>query len=84
MVIRQLQTELEETRVMVKTGVTDGLNTEITDGLNEGQEVALPASVASRWARGPGQQGGPPGQSFQRGVQMSAFRMSGAGGGGRR
>ncbi|MBX7246091.1 MAG: efflux RND transporter periplasmic adaptor subunit [Candidatus Sumerlaeaceae bacterium] len=66
-------------RVPVKTGLTDGVNTEIVEGLKEGDEVNIPASVLSRWARG-GQQGGAGG--FSRGMQMGAFRMSGAGGGG--
>lgn len=71
------------TRTPVKTGLTDGLNTEITEGIAEGQNVALSGSIQSRWARsqgGPGGAGG--GASLTRGMQMSAFRMSGAGGGG--
>jgi HlyD family secretion protein len=67
-------------RVQVKTGLTDGLNTEITEGLTEGQEIAMPASMQSRWARGPGDQAGG-GQSFGRGMQRAAFSMSGGFGG---
>lgn len=67
-------------KVVVKTGITDGLNMEILDGIAEGQELALPSSLQSKWVQG---QGGP---SLQRGMQSAAFRMSGMGrgGGGRR
>ena len=52
----------------------------------EGQEVAFSTTVQSRWAQsggpqGPGGQRG--GRSFDRGVQMMGYRMSGAGAGGR-
>lgn len=72
------------TRKQVTTGLTDGLNTEIAAGLEENQEVALPSSVQSRWARGPGGPGGAGGQNFSRGLQRAAYSMSGAGRGGRR
>lgn len=66
------------TRQQIKTGLTDGLNTEILEGLKENNEVAMPASMQSRWARGGDQSGG--GQNFSRGMQRAAFSMSGAGG----
>lgn len=72
------------TRVQVKTGLTDGLNTEVTEGLAEGAEVALPASVASRWARGPGDAAAGSGQNFSRGMQRAAWSMSGSGASGGR
>jgi multidrug efflux pump subunit AcrA (membrane-fusion protein) len=71
------------TRERVKIGITDGLYTEIVEGLTEGQEVALPASVQSRWVQG--MAGGPGGRQggagFDRGMRMATFRLSGAGGG---
>ena len=73
-------------RVPVKTGLTDGLRTEITEGLKEGQEVAVPATVQSRWAQGgPGSGSGGPGSggNFSRGMQRAAWGLSGAGGGSR-
>jgi HlyD family secretion protein len=74
-------------RVPVKTGLTDGLYTEITEGLKEGQEVVIGSTVQSRWsqagqdqanagAQGKQRSGG---QNFSRGVQRAAFGLSGAG-----
>jgi multidrug efflux pump subunit AcrA (membrane-fusion protein) len=50
--------------VPVQTGLTDGRNTEITSGLQEGDTVVLPAAGAARpagGAGGPGGGGGPGG-----------------------
>jgi HlyD family secretion protein len=72
-------------RKQVKIGITDGLQTEIVEGVTEGEEVIVPSTVQSRWvqgqAGGPGQRGG---ANFDRGMRMATFRLSGAGGGGRR
>lgn len=83
-------------RVPVQTSITDGLQTEVTEGLTENQEVVVPSSVASRWAQGGPGQGGPgaggpggqrtAGQNFSRGMQGAIWRLSspgGSGGGGR-
>lgn len=68
----------------VKTALTDGLFTEIADGLKEGEEVSLPSILQSKWAQSQTQQGGPGqrtgAQNFQRGMQRAAFGLSGAGG----
>ena len=73
----------KSTSVTIETGLTDGVYTEILDGLTTGQEVAVPLAVQSRWAKDPNQQGG---QSFARGMQRAAFmaapRPGGGGGGG--
>lgn len=67
------------TRVQVKTGLTDGLNTEILEGLEEGKEVAAPSGMVSRFARGPGGEpgagGSNSGQNFNRGLQRAARTM---------
>jgi len=72
-------------RRQVTTGITDGLQTEIVEGLKEGEEVILPSSIQSRWAKGQnGQQGGQQGQrggaSFDRGLRAASIRLSGGGG----
>ncbi|MCX7718264.1 MAG: efflux RND transporter periplasmic adaptor subunit [Candidatus Sumerlaeaceae bacterium] len=69
----------QTTTVAIKTGLTDGLRTEILEGLEENAEVAVPAIVQSRWARQDGQQGQ---QTFARGMQRAAFMSSRPGGGG--
>jgi HlyD family secretion protein len=61
-------------RKPVKTGITDGLQTEIVEGLKEGEEVLVPATIQSRWVQG--QAGG---ANFDRGMRMATFRLSGAG-----
>lgn len=82
----ELQAGPEKTRRQrIKPGLTDGINTEIESGVEEGQEIALPATLQSRWVQGQadargGRQGGP---NFQRGMQMATMRLSGAGRGGR-
>jgi HlyD family secretion protein len=70
------------TRTQIKTGLTDGLNTEIVEGIKEGDEIAMPSSMQSRWAKGPGDQAGGQqgGQNFNRGLQRAAWSMSGSGG----
>lgn len=71
-------------RLPVKTGITDGLMTEIAEGVSEGQEVLVPSSVQSRWVQGQAGGAGQRGANFDRGMRMATFRLSGAGGGGRR
>src|SRR5690606_1600175 len=39
-------------KTAIKPGITDGLNTEILSGVEEGDLVLAPASMQSRWARG--------------------------------
>jgi HlyD family secretion protein len=66
------------TRVAVKTGITDGLNTEIISGVKEGDKIIIPSSMQSRWAKGgEGDQGkGGAGQNFSRGMQRAAYGLS--------
>jgi hypothetical protein len=45
--------------IVVKTGITDGVNTEILDGLSDGTPVVTSTLAASAKAGGFG--GGPPG-----------------------
>ncbi len=71
-------------RKPVKTGITDGLQTEIVEGLAEGNEVLVPGTVQSRWVQGQGGPGQRGRANFDRGMRMATFRLSGAGGGGRR
>lgn len=66
----------EGIRTPVKPGITDGLNTEILEGVKEGDEVMLSGGTQSRWAKDPSQAGAS-GQSFSRGLQGAAFRMGG-------
>ncbi len=68
-------------RKPVKTGITDGLQTEIVEGLKEGEEVVVPANIQSRWVQGQGGPGQRGGANFDRGMRMATFRLSGAGGG---
>lgn len=70
-------------RTEIKPGITDGLNTEIISGLSEGDEVVIPTSIQSRWARG---EGADSGGGLSSGMRSAAFRLgSGSrGGGGRR
>lgn len=66
------------TRREIEPGITDGLNTEIVSGLEEGEKVLMPQTSASRWARpgGPGGGGrGGSGGGLGRGLQRAAFRM---------
>ena len=66
----------------VSIGITDGLNTEVIEGVQEGQEVALPAVLQSRWVQGQqGQQQG--GANLTRGMQRATMSLGGVGGGGR-
>lgn len=67
---------------VVKIGLTDGINTEIIEGVAENQEVAVPTSLQSKWARSQANgQGGPnQGQNFNRGMQMATMRLGGVGG----
>lgn len=72
------------TRTMsrVSIGITDGLNTEVLEGVEEGQQVALPAVLQSRWVQGQqAQQGGP---NLSRGMQRATMSLGGVGRGGRR
>lgn len=70
-------------RQKVKIGLTDGLNTEIVEGVAENQEVATPSSLQSKWAQGGAGQGQGQGQgqgaSLDRGMRMATMRLSGAG-----
>lgn len=72
-------------RTMIKPGITDGLNTEIISGVEEGDKVILGGSVQSRWARGGGGPGGPGGSAsggssnFNRGLQSAAYRLGRSG-----
>ncbi len=59
-------------RTEIKPGITDGLNTEILSGLNEGDEVIIPSSVQSRWARGASAGGG---SGISSGMRSAAYRM---------
>lgn len=68
-------------RKPVKIGITDGLQTEIVEGVKEGEEVMVPTTVQSRWVQGA--QGQRSGANFDRGMRMATFRLSGAGRGGR-
>jgi macrolide-specific efflux system membrane fusion protein len=51
----------------IKTGITDYVNTEVTDGLSEGEKVIVPqgtdtsSTTTSQWPGMPGGQGGMPG-----------------------
>lgn len=63
------------TRREIKPGITDGLNTEVAEGLEEGETVLMPTSMQSRWARGGGGPGGGGGSDLGRGMQRAAFRM---------
>jgi HlyD family secretion protein len=71
-------------RKQVTTGITDGLQTEIVEGVNEGEEVIVPSGIQSRWVQGqngqPGQQGQRGGANFDRGLRAASFRLSGGGG----
>ncbi len=73
-------------KTAIKPGITDGLNTEIVSGVEEGDLVLAPASMQSRWARGGegGGRGGPGGGGLTRGMQSAAFRLGSSGGGGGR
>jgi multidrug efflux pump subunit AcrA (membrane-fusion protein) len=44
--VQVIKGTVTETR-NVKTGITDGTNTEITDGLTEGEQVAYTSSTSS-------------------------------------
>ncbi|MGC8741603.1 MAG: efflux RND transporter periplasmic adaptor subunit [Candidatus Sumerlaeaceae bacterium] len=68
-------------RKPVKTGITDGLQTEIIEGVKEGEEVLVPTTIQSRWVQGQGGPGQRSGANFDRGMRMATFRLSGAGGG---
>ena len=59
---------------MIKIGITDGLNTEILEGLEEGEEVLLPAVLQSKWVQGQQQAGG--GNNLQRGMQRATYSLS--------
>ena len=83
-------TTTTKTKQRIEIGITDGLNTEILAGLEEGDEVCVPDLAQSRWSQGMAGQGGQGGQrgGFSRGMQRATFSLSGAGrgpgGGGRR
>jgi len=71
-------------KTKIKPGITDGLNTEVIEGVSEGDRVMIPSSQQSRWAKGPGGPGGAgasSGENFNRGLRSAAFRMSSGGGG---
>ena len=75
-------------RLKIKPGITDGLNTEIAEGLEENQEIAVSSTMQSRWARSAdGGAGGAGASNFNRGLQRAAFSVGGGGsrggGGGR-
>ena len=59
---------------MIKIGITDGLNTEILEGVKEGEEVLIPAVLQSKWVQGQQQAGG--GNNLQRGMQRATFSLS--------
>jgi HlyD family secretion protein len=58
-------------KVIVQTGLTNGTNTEITQGLEEGQTVVIPTRAATTSAQATqaagSQQGGPTFQFFEGG-----------------
>ncbi|PKO19361.1 hypothetical protein CVU37_03995 [candidate division BRC1 bacterium HGW-BRC1-1] len=58
----------------IKIGITDGINTEILEGLSENDDVLLPAVLASKWVQGQAQAGG--GNNLQRGMQRATFSLS--------
>ncbi|MEO6036530.1 MAG: hypothetical protein ABIQ35_14870, partial [Verrucomicrobiota bacterium] len=51
------ETVIEPKAIQIKTGITDGLSTEVLEGLNEGDEIVvgviLPASDAAKPAANP-------------------------------
>lgn len=82
-------TTTTKTKQRIEIGITDGLNTEILAGLEEADEVCVPALTQSKWAQGMAGQGNQGG--FGRGMQRATWSLSGAGrgpggggGGGRR
>jgi HlyD family secretion protein len=56
-------------KVVVQTGLSDGTNIEITDGLEEGQTVIIPTRAASSTT-----------QTTQAGLPQGGFIISGEGG----
>lgn len=65
--------ETSAVRTEVEPGITDGLNTEILSGVEEGDKVLLPDGMQSRWSRtGEGRGGSGMGSTMRR----AAYRMS--------
>ena len=58
----------------IKIGITDGLNTEILEGVSEGEKVLIPEVLQSKWVQGQQQAGG--GNNLQRGMQRASFSLS--------
>ncbi len=66
--------------VMVEIGITDGLNTEIVSGLEEGQKVLLPGSLQSKWSREGSAGGGMGGSDIGRSMRRASSTLRGGGG----
>jgi multidrug efflux pump subunit AcrA (membrane-fusion protein) len=71
-------------RVVVQTGLSNGTNTEITGGLEEGQTIVIPGRATASGQATPGagtQQGGFPAGAFPIGGPEGGGNREGGGGG---